>query len=308
MADALPAKIIIREVGPREGFQTSSSVIATAKKLEIIRALAQTGLKEIEVTSFVRPDKVPQLADADDVVRSLSTDGLPAALTALYLNQKGFIRAIQYPELLVRGWIATSVSDVFLSKNSNSSRREDLNSVASWCSLFASHGKMLHGLMLSNSFGCAYEGAVDPQQVLRLIKEFALAATQSGQPLREVCLADTVGMGSPPVVEYLVKGVQDMGIEPSLHLHNTRGLGLINAYEGLRHGVRIFESSVGGVGGCPFTAGASGNIATEELVYLCETLSVETGVAMTKLVEVAHTLAKLMGQSLSGTLYKTHKP
>lgn len=308
MADALPAKIIIREVGPREGFQTSSSVIATAKKLEIIRALAQTGLKEIEVTSFVRPDKVPQLADADDVVRSLSTEGLPAALTALYLNQKGFIRAIQYPELLVRGWIATSVSDVFLSKNSNSSRREDLNSVASWCSLFASHGKMLHGLMLSNSFGCAYEGAVDPQQVLRLIKEFALAATQSGQPLREVCLADTVGMGSPPVVEYLVKGVQDMGIEPSLHLHNTRGLGLINAYEGLRHGVRIFESSVGGVGGCPFTAGASGNIATEELVYLCETLSVETGVAMTKLVEVAHTLAKLMGQSLSGTLYKTHKP
>ena len=308
MADALPAKIIIREVGPREGFQTSSSVIATAKKLEIIRALAQTGLKEIEVTSFVRPDKVPQLADADDVVRSLSTEGLPAALTALYLNQKGFIRAIQYPELLVRGWIATSVSDVFLSKNSNSSRREDLNSVASWCSLFASHGKMLHGLMLSNSFGCAYEGQVDPQQVLRLIKEFALAATQSGQPLREVCLADTVGMGSPPVVEYLVKGVQDMGIEPSLHLHNTRGLGLINAYEGLRHGVRIFESSVGGVGGCPFTAGASGNIATEELVYLCETLSVETGVAMTKLVEVAHTLAKLMGQSLSGTLYKTHKP
>ena len=308
MADALPAKIIIREVGPREGFQTSSSVIATAKKLEIIRALAQTGLKEIEVTSFVRPDKVPQLADADDVVRLLSTEGLPAALTALYLNQKGFIRAIQYPELLVRGWIATSVSDVFLSKNSNSSRREDLNSVASWCSLFASHGKMLHGLMLSNSFGCAYEGQVDPQQVLRLIKEFALAATQSGQPLREVCLADTVGMGSPPVVEYLVKGVQDMGIEPSLHLHNTRGLGLVNAYEGLRHGVRIFESSVGGVGGCPFTAGASGNIATEELVYLCETLSVETGVAMTKLVEVAHTLAKLMGQSLSGTLYKTHKP
>jgi hydroxymethylglutaryl-CoA lyase len=308
VADALPEKIIIREVGPREGFQTSSSVIVTAKKLEIIRALAQTGLQEIEVTSFVRPDKVPQLADADDVVTSLSTEGLPAALTALYLNQKGFIRAIQYPELLVRGWIATSVSDVFLSKNSNSSRREDLNSVASWCSLFASHGKMLHGLMLSNSFGCAYEGQVDPQQVLRLIKEFALAATQSGQPLREVCLADTVGMGSPPVVEYLVKGVQDMGIEPSLHLHNTRGLGLINAYEGLRHGVRIFESSVGGVGGCPFTAGASGNIATEELVYLCETLSVETGVAMTKLVEVAHTLAKLMGQSLSGTLYKTHKP
>ena len=308
MGDALPEKILIREVGPREGFQTSSSIIATAKKLEIIRALAQTGLQEIEVTSFVRPDKVPQLADADDLVTSLSTEGLPAALTALYLNQKGFIRAIQYPELLVRGWIATSVSDAFLSKNSNSSRRDDLNSVATWCSLFASHGKMLHGLMLSNSFGCAYEGQVDPQQVLRLIKEFALAATQSGQPLREVCLADTVGMGSPPVVEYLVKGVQDMGIEPSLHLHNTRGLGLVNAYEGLRHGVRIFESSVGGVGGCPFTAGASGNIATEELVYLCETLSVETGVAMTKLVEIAHTLAKLMGQSLSGTLYKTHKP
>ncbi len=308
MADALPEKILIREVGPREGFQTSSSIIATAKKLEIIRALAQTGLQEIEVTSFVRPDKVPQLADADDLVTSLSTEGLPAALTALYLNQKGFIRAIQYPELLVRGWIATSVSDAFLSKNSNSSRRDDLNSVATWCSLFASHGKMLHGLMLSNSFGCAYEGQVDPKQVLRLIKDYALAATQSGQPLREVCLADTVGMGSPPVVEYLVKGVQDMGIEPSLHLHNTRGLGLINAYEGLRHGVRIFESSVGGVGGCPFTAGASGNIATEELVYLCETLSVETGVAMTKLVEVAHTLANLMGQSLSGTLYKTHKP
>jgi hydroxymethylglutaryl-CoA lyase len=308
VADALPEKILIREVGPREGFQTSSSIIATAKKLEIIRALAQTGLQEIEVTSFVRPDKVPQLADADDLVTSLSTEGLPAALTALYLNQKGFIRAIQYPELLVRGWIATSVSDAFLSKNSNSSRRDDLNSVATWCSLFASHGKMLHGLMLSNSFGCAYEGQVDPKQVLRLIKDYALAATQSGQPLREVCLADTVGMGSPPVVEYLVKGVQDMGIEPSLHLHNTRGLGLINAYEGLRHGVRIFESSVGGVGGCPFTAGASGNIATEELVYLCETLSVETGVAMTKLVEVAHTLANLMGQSLSGTLYKTHKP
>ncbi len=305
MGDAFPDKITIREVGPREGFQTSKTIVPTEKKLQIIHALSETGLKEIEVTSFVRPDKVPQLADADDVVSSLSVSNQTVQYTALYLNQKGFTRATHYPQLAIRGWIATSMSDTFLKKNANSSRQSDLDSVQNWCGLFANHGKTLHGLMLSNSFGCAYEGEVSPQRVIALVKEYYQRAKMYGQTLHEVCLADTVGMGAPKAVEYLVKALQDIGITPSLHLHNTRGLGLVNAYEGLRHGVAIFESSVGGVGGCPFTVGASGNIPTEELVYLCDSLSVETGVSVSKLISVAHSLSDVLKQPLAGSLYKT---
>lgn len=305
MSDNLPSRVSIREVGPREGFQTTSSVLPTADKLEIISLLAETGLSDIEVSSFVRPDKVPQLADADEVVRGLPKTDSAVRFSALYLNPKGFVRAVQYPQLVTKGWIATSASDSFLKRNTNSSKREDLESVAEWCSLFAAHGKTVHGVMLSNSFGCAYEGEIAPKQVLSLIKEFQEAIRLCGQALQEVCLADTVGLGTPRIVEELVKGVQDLGIKPSLHLHNTRGLGLVNAYEGLTHGVSIFESSVGGVGGCPFTKQASGNIATEELVYLCNSLGIKTGVALDSLITVACRLEEIMGAALAGTLYKT---
>lgn len=307
MSDNIPSCVTIREVGPREGFQTAPSVLPTVDKLEIIGLLAKTGLSEIEVSSFVRSDKVPQLADVDDVVQGLPTTDDSIRFSALYLNHKGFIRAMQYPQLNTKGWLATSVSDSFLKRNTNSSKRNDLEGVAKWCSLFSSHGKTVHGLMLSNSFGCAYEGEIAPKQVMSLIKEFQEAIHLCGQTLQEVCLADTVGMGTPRNVEYLVKGVQDLGMEPSLHLHNTRGLGLVNAYEGLKHGVSIFESSVGGVGGCPFTKQASGNIATEELVYLCASLGIETGVALDSLISVACRLEEILGTPLSGTLYKTHR-
>jgi hydroxymethylglutaryl-CoA lyase len=307
MSDKLPSRVTIREVGPREGFQTTSSVLPTADKLEIISLLTKTGLSDIEVSSFVRPDKVPQLADVDDVVRGVPTTDASIRFSALYLNHKGFIRAMQYPQLNTKGWIATSASDSFLKRNTNSSKRDDLQGVAEWCSLFSSHGKTVHGLMLSNSFGCAYEGEINPKQVMSLIKEFQDSISLCGETLQEVCLADTVGMGTPRIVEELVKGVQDLGMEPSLHLHNTRGLGLVNAYEGLQHGVSIFESSVGGVGGCPFTKQASGNIATEELVYLCNSLGIESGVKFDSLIAVACRLEEILGAPLSGTLYKTHR-
>lgn len=160
--------------------------------------------------------------------------------------------------------------------------------------------------MISNAFGCAYEGAVTTDAVLDLAKRYQDKLSQFGESLKEICLADTVGLGNPDSVSNCIVALRSFGVTLSLHLHDTRGLGLVNAYTGLRQGVSIFESSVGGIGGCPFTPGAAGNVATEDLVYMCNSLGVETGVDLAKAARAAYICESLMGGSLPGRVYKTY--
>jgi hydroxymethylglutaryl-CoA lyase len=305
MSQRYPTKIEIREVGPREGFQSFLAVVPTPAKLRLIEALAQSGLQEIEVTSFVRPDKVPQLADAEALVNALPAHA-GVRYTALYLNQTGFKRAEAALAIKNRGWLYTSPSKTFLKANNNTTPEEALARVAEWCGLFKDHGKDVYGLMVSNAFGCAYEGQIAVDVVVELVNKYQAELARNKQALREVCLADTVGMGDPDTVERMVTTLAPLKIPISLHLHDTRGLGLVNAYAGLRSGVTIFESSVGGIGGCPFTPGASGNIATEDLVYMCHTLGIQTGVDLAALAKAAHVAQSIMEHSLPGRVYKTY--
>lgn len=303
MSSALPSSVVIREVGPREGFQILPRVFETDKKLALIQSLTATGLREIEVTAFVRGDKVPNMADADALVAALPSD--PGVdFTALYLNIKGFQRAEASNKLRNKGWLYTSPSDSFLRSNSNTTIEESLAAVPTWVAEFKNFGKGVHGLMVSTALGCAFEGAVRPEAVARLVERYLTALRSVGETLSEICLADTVGVGHPNSVRACVQLLKPLGIPISLHLHNTWGLGLTNVYAGLLEGVSTFETSIGGLGGCPFTPGAAGNVATEDVVYLCHALGVATSLDLDKLCQAAELAESIIGGPLSSSVYK----
>ena len=302
---AVPERVLIREVGPREGLQTLDTVIDTGVKKELIDRLLQTGVQEIEVTSFVRADRVPQMADAA-ALSALLPAKEKHRLRALYLNQKGFMLADDTQAYGNVGWIYTSASETFLQKNSNRTTNDIVSNLPSWVSLFKERKTPLYGLMISNAFGCAYEGEVAPSTVLDILQKTESAAVANGASFQEISLADTVGHATPESVKALVAGVKERfpDKDVSLHLHDTRGIGLVCAYAGLLEGVSIFEASVGGVGGCPFTPGAAGNICTEDLVYLFHAQGVETGLDLNAYCEAARYLASLPGIQLSGKLFR----
>lgn len=302
LAINLPRKVRIREVGLREGFQTIQRVIATEEKLKLIKLLNQTGVKDIELTSFVRADKVPQMADAAELVEKFTPiEGIN--YTALYLNQRGFTLSRESKKLNQQAWIQAACSETFLAKNAGTSLAQIVSELPKWLELFNAAGLELHGVMLSTSFGCSYEGEISEQQVTRVIEEIRAAV---GDRLPELCLADTMGWGNPAMVKDRVALARKLlpQTEISLHLHDTRGLGIANAFAGLEMGVAIFDASVGGVGGCPFAPGAAGNIATEDFAYLCAQLGIETGLDLEKYIDVSKQLSKLLGYDLPGHLYR----
>jgi hydroxymethylglutaryl-CoA lyase len=299
----MPQEVVIREVGPREGFQILPRVVPVADRLRLIEALVAASVRHIEVASFVRGDKVPQMADAEELVSRLpQADGVE--FTALCLNAKGFERAEKTGRLKNSGWIYTSPSNSFLKANSNLTLDGSVAQVPEWAKLFRAHGKRLHGIMVSTAFGCSYEGSISASTVVSLVKRFAAACESAGEKVSEICLADTVGMGSPKTVRECLTALRPLGIPVSLHLHDTMGLGLVNAYAGLLEGVSIFETSVGGMGGCPFTPGAAGNVATEDLVYLCNELGIKTNIDLDRLCKAAELAELIVGTELPGRVYR----
>jgi hydroxymethylglutaryl-CoA lyase len=307
LTDGLPSQVTIREVGPREGVQILQTIIPTESKLKIIQALVRSGIKEIEVASFVRPDRVPTMADVDALVAGLPRHS-DVDFTALYLNQKGFLRAEGSGVLKNRGWLYTSPSESFLKANSNVSLNDSLAAVSSWIELFNQHGKVLHGLMVSAAFGCGYEGRIESAQVELVVRRFIDECRKAGADLEEVCLADTIGVANPRSVRATVRALRQLGVPTiSLHLHNTWGLAAANVYAGLLEGVSLFESSVGGMGGCPFTPGASGNVATEDVVYLCHSMGITTGIDLKNLCEAAELAESLTGSILPSEVYQAWK-
>jgi len=301
----MPASIRIREVGPREGFQTISHVVPYVKKLELIDALALTGVSAIEVTSFVKPDKVPQMADAEELVGQLKKRK-GVHYTGLYLNEKGFVRAEETGVLDNEAWLNIAASETFLRNNNNTTIEDVISGIPRWIKLFSQYKRTLHGLMLSTAFGCNYEGEVDHSQVLKVLSRVVSAVGEEGVSLKEVCLADTMGWATPDKLKSLVGKVREAhsDLEVSLHLHDTRGTGIANVYAGLQEGVSCFDGSVGGMGGCPFANGAAGNVATEEIVYLCSELGIETGVDLDAYVDAAWLAEEIVGAPLPGKLYK----
>jgi len=263
----------------------------------------------IEITSFVRPDRVPQMADAEDVVAQFAPKN-GVQYTALYLNEKGFERSEATGKLNNEGWIYTAASESFLRHNNNCGIEDTVIAVPKWLDLFKRFGKNLRGVMISTAFGCNYEGKIEAQKALNVLKQINMACNSAGVSIPEISLADTVGRGNPDSVKRLIALVKSEfpKSEISLHLHDTRGTGMTNAYAGLEEGITIFEASVAGLGGCPFAKGAAGNICTEDFAYLCSELGIETGVSLERYVEAARYAAEIVGQPLPGKYYKVLTP
>jgi hydroxymethylglutaryl-CoA lyase len=265
----MPERVRVVEVGPRDGFQMESRFLPTGLKVETVARLAAAGLREIEVTSFVRPDVVPQMRDAEAVAAGAAGLGLERAW-ALVPNLRGAERA------LAAG--ITGLHFVICVSESYNRRNVGLSVDQSFAALADVVGRARAGVpvavTLAATFGCPFEGQLPDRRIV----ELARRARDLG--VAELGLADSVGLGVPPLVRRLVRRVREevAGLPLRLHLHDTRGLGLANAMAGLEEGIAAFDTSLGGLGGCPMVLGASGNVATEDLVHLCAELRIATGV------------------------------
>jgi len=302
----LPSHVDIHEEGPREGFQIEPGPIATADKVRLIEALAETGLGHIQVCSFVNPRLVPGWADAETVVEGFKTKpGI--GYTALWFNASGLARALQFRDkLAIAGSIALTASEAFTRKNLNRSHAENLEAMRKQTSLHLSKGVPVGRIGVMAAFGCNYQGDIAPAQVIRTLEDGLAIAAETGAQIKLFSLADTMGWATPARIERVLGEVRSRwpGMQLSLHLHDTRGLAVTNAHAGLRMGVNRFDSTVGGLGGCPFAGqkGAAGNICTEELVLLCEEMGIRTGVDLDRLIEVGRMAEVIVGHQLPSEL------
>ena len=279
-------RVTICDVGPRDGLQNEPLVLEPAVRAELVNRLAGTGLRRIEAASFVRPDRVPQMAGAEEVVTGIErADGVE--YSGLVLNEQGYERLAATP--LDRVNCTLAATETFNRRNGNVSLDEAFARMRG----IVARSERPATVTISVAFGCPFEGRVDPGTVAELAARVASDAD-------EVVLADTIGVATPRQVRSLVERARPTGV----HLHNTRNTGFANAYAALEAGVRLLDASVGGLGGCPFAPRATGNIATEDLVYLLEGDGVETGVDLDALVAVTEWLERLLGRELPGQVYR----
>lgn len=287
--------LVITEVGMRDGFQMEPRFIPTETKIEIGLGLIGAGLRRIEATSFVSPKAVPQLSDAAEVVSALRGRG--ATLSALVPNMRGAERALEtgVDELVM----FVSASETHNIRNVNRTIAESLRSVVPVAEAVEKAGRVLRAAV-PTAFGCPWQGNISSDEVARVIEAFA----EMG--VRAVTLGDTTGMATPPIVRRLCADLAELfpEIELTLHFHNTRGIGLVNVQAGIEAGIARYESALGGIGGCPFAVGATGNICTEDLAYLAAESGYETGIDLRALIGVARRLQEVLGYNLPGQVMK----
>jgi hydroxymethylglutaryl-CoA lyase len=287
--DRLAVEIV--EVSPRDGLQDEQTLLSTASKIELIERSMAAGAGRIEAVSFVRPDRVPAMADAEAVLAGV-TRRPGVRLAGLVLNQQGLERALAAGVDEVN--VVVLVTDTFSRRNQGMEVDEAL---AMWGAVAAaaSSADVPASVTLSAAFGCPYEGVVDPGRV----RELAVRVAEAG-PF-EIALADTIGCGVPPEVAGLVRSVaDDTGLPVRVHLHNSRNAGYANAVAAVSAGAAALDASIGGIGGCPFAPGATGNIATEDLVHLLDRMDIDTGLRLEGLLEASRWLAGALDHELSG--------
>jgi hydroxymethylglutaryl-CoA lyase len=285
----VPQRISLREVGPRDGLQNEDPV-PTKGKVALIDALSRTGVRRIEAVSFVHPKAIPQMADAAEVWAQIDRNP-DVRYSALVPNLRGAQRALDAGFVDIE--VVISASDTHNRRNINRSTDESLAELSAIVELVHSSGGTLQ-VIIATAWGCPYEGDVPVERVLYVV-EGALAAGADS-----IAYGDTTGMATPIRVTRLVEETRRAfpDVAPGLHFHNTRGTGLANVLAALQLGVDDFDASVGGLGGCPYAPGASGNIATEELVHMLEDMGIDTGVNLTALIDVAAEAEQLVGHKL----------
>jgi hydroxymethylglutaryl-CoA lyase len=283
--------VSIREVGPRDGFQNEPEVIATDDKVRLVEMLARTGLRRLEVTSFVRPDVIPQLADGAEVLRRAEIPD-SVAVTVLIPNERGLENALALRDRFGEVNLFLSASETHNRRNVNRSVEESLTGLERVVARARSEGLRCEGV-ISVSFGCPYEGEVPEERVLAIARRLAEAGCE------EVAFGDTTGMANPRQVRgFFERARGELDAELTAHFHNTRGQGLANVVAALEGGVRSFESSFGELGGCPVPPGATGNVATEDLVSMLHEMGHPTGVDLPALVRCAAEAQRVLGRPL----------
>jgi hydroxymethylglutaryl-CoA lyase len=292
----LPKSVRIREVGPRDGFQNEPERIDTAEKVRLIDLLSATGLKRMEITSFVRPDVIPQLADAPQVLLAAQRrDGV--AFSVLIPNQRGLERALEMRDRFDEVSVFLSASETHNRHNVNRSVDESLTGLGETLAAARAAGLRCEGV-ISTSFGCPYEGHVAPERV------FEIAERLAAEGCAEVGFGDTTGMANPRQVHEFFAAARERlgGVELTAHFHNTRGQGLANLLAALEEGVESFESSFGELGGCPVPPGSTGNVGSEDVVSMLHEMGIETGIDLGKLLEASRAAQEVLGRPLGAHL------
>ncbi len=285
------------EVGPRDGLQNEAAIVSTADKLRLVQRAIDYGVRRIEVTSFVNPKKVPQLADAEELVAMLPVRD-DVTYIGLVLNRRGAERALATGRIDELGAVCVT-SDSFGIRNQGQSSDESLAAAMEIVALARAAGRSGQ-ITIATAFGCPFEGEVAVARVVEMAKRAADAGP------REIALADTIGVGVPAQVSDMVGRVRDAvgGLPVRVHFHNTRGSGIANVWAAVNEGAATVDASLGGLGGCPFAPGAAGNVATEDVVYLLERSGVATGLTLPHIVQAAGWLTGVMGRPLPAMVSK----
>ncbi len=289
----LPERVTVYEVGPRDGLQNEPETLATAVKVDFVNRLTDAGLPAIEVGSFVSPKAVPQLADSEEVFRQIRR-GSGVRYPALVPNEKGLERALAAGVLEIA--VFTAASETFNRRNINAGVDESIERFRPVVDRARREKVRVRGYV-STAFGCPYEGDVAPEAVREVVQKLL------DLPVDEISLGDTIGVATPADVYEVIEALYGAGVTRgvlALHFHDTRGTALANVYAGLGCGITTFDSSAGGLGGCPYAPGASGNVATEDLLYLLQGLGIETGVSLPGVVAASQALAAALGRKLPG--------
>jgi hydroxymethylglutaryl-CoA lyase len=294
----LPSNVRIREVGPRDGFQNELETIPTAEKVRLIDLLSGSGVRRLEVTSFVRPDVIPQLSDAEEVLGAVQRrDGV--SFSVLIPNERGLERALGLRDRFDEINVFVSASETHNRKNVNRSVEQSLEGLERTLTAAGEAGLRCEGV-ISTSFGCPYEGEVPPERV------FAIAERLAAAGCAEVGFGDTTGMANPRQVGEFFTAARERlgGVELTAHFHNTRGQGLANVLAALEQGVDSFESSFGELGGCPVPPGATGNVSTEDVVSMLHEMGIETGIDLTRLLDASRAAQDVLGRPLGAHVLK----
>jgi hydroxymethylglutaryl-CoA lyase len=306
----LPKSVVFHEEGPREGFQIEKTIYSINDRAELINLLGTSGLSQVQVGSFVNPKAVPSMADIAELF-TLIRPQADVRFTALWLNEAGFRRAQATPNCEISAYLMLYASDALSLRNNNCSAVEMRERQRKWVELYQDAGVAIEQAYIVTAFGCNLQGDVPVSDVLDDVRYVASLAAEFKFPVPRIMLADTVGWANPEDIKRRVGAVRDLvpDVSIGLHLHDTRGMGAANFYAALQMGVDMFDSSVAGLGGCPFANHANshgaGNICTEDMVHMCHEMGIETGIDVDILIEAALLAERIINRSLSGKLMHT---
>jgi hydroxymethylglutaryl-CoA lyase len=303
----LPQFVELHEEGPREGFQIEKGIFSLEDRARLIDALSETGLKRIQVASFVNPKTVPSMADAEQLFQTIQCrEGVK--YTSVWLNKRGFDRALNTPGVYLYGKMTLYTTDAFCRSNNNCSATEMRRTQLDWLEMFDEHNIALEEAYILTAFGCNLGGEVPVSAVTDCARFVVDTCKAQNRPLPHIVLTDTSGWANPIEVRRRIEAVREVAPEArvGLHLHDTRGVGAANFYEALQMGIDLIDTSVAGLGGCPFAAAkdgkAAGNICTEDMVFMCEELGIETGIDLEKLIAAARIAEEVIGRQLAGRI------